>query len=103
MTQEQRARLRQAQREDDIRHVLSTPHGRRFYWRVISELGDIHGLALDADPRTAAVVEGRRAVGVSLYQEAQRIDADLHLAMVTEALEQQREDAILARKDEAEE
>lgn len=90
----QRQELDQLQRDEDLRAVLSTEAGRRWLWRLLEEecllLQDIY----DVEPRAEARMLGRRALGIHLLAEAQRVSAGAYQAMVLEEAKAAREKAI---------
>lgn len=87
---------RDAERDRDLQSVLALPEGRRLLWRIISELGCLHELSFARDDRNTCVLEGRRSVGLALYQECQRVAPGHHVHMVTDSLSRQQQDRLLA-------
>lgn len=53
---------------DDLVTVLSTPPGRRFVWRLLSECGVFHGSFNESSNRMA-FQEGRRDIGLMILNE----------------------------------
>lgn len=93
-------------KDDDLRDALSTPNGRRFVWRLIEGAGAVKA-SFAGDGTTTAYNEGRRAVGLALMLEAQRVDADAFVRMFSEqvaaassATARRRQAEEAARKDE---
>jgi hypothetical protein len=80
----------------DLRDVLSTPGGRRVMWRIIHRYGGLQELSFDRDDRNTNLHEGRRALAISLNQECQRVAPVHHVQMVTEALQRQQQERLLA-------
>ena len=72
---------------DDLRAVLSTPKGRRFFYRLIF---DIAGVQSPSWSPSAEIhyKEGRRSVGIDLMLEAQNEFPLLYLNMIAERTEQ---------------
>lgn len=97
------AETRRAQQDKDMEAVLETPQGRRVLWRILHDWGRFMRVAGDEpDARIAALLEGRRIVGASLWTEAQRVSPELHALMVREALAEEqakRELALAEAKD----
>lgn len=88
MTQPSRRQLEKdaaRQRDDDARAVLSTVQGRRFLWRLVMGTANVMGQSFSGDAANTAFAEGRRAVGIDVVAELQRVDPRAYLAMVTEA------------------
>ena len=73
------------QREEDVKAMLSTPAGRRWLWHVLDGVAGLFGGSFSGEGAlTSAYNEGRRAVGVALMTEAQRIAPARYVEMVTE-------------------
>jgi hypothetical protein len=94
-TPEEREAARQAlekeQREADWKWVMSSETGRRFVWRIIDEIsGATNGSFSAGAPDLTAFNEGRRAVGLQLISESQRITEKEYVHMVCEQLASQR-------------
>lgn len=81
--QQQRAAFNAAEARLDLRHVLSTPRGRRFVWRVLA-MARIYEQSFTGDALTTAFNEGRRAVGNQLLAELNDTDPDAFVAMLRE-------------------
>lgn len=81
----------------DLHEVMSTVRGRRFLWRMIAAAGTF-GKSFDLDASLTAFNEGRRATGIALMQEAQRVSPALYLEMVHERITEENE---TARKEQA--
>jgi hypothetical protein len=82
------AELSQHQREEDMKAVLSTPEGRRFFWHLLDDVTRLHAASFTGDALTTAYAEGRRSVGIELMTEAQRVALPGYRAMVAEALQE---------------
>ncbi len=67
-----------------VREQLSTPRGREFVWMELDRCG-INDL-IDGDASSIYQFLGKRAVGIELYVEVQKMP-DLFLLMQKEALE----------------
>lgn len=74
MNEEQQEIERQRNEElGDIRHVMATPQGRRFVWRLISAAQIFH----EPGPAGADFLNhanGRRGLGLMLYNEVREAD-----------------------------
>lgn len=94
---DERERLaEQQQRDIDLRSVLSTPAGRRFYWRLTDGQCEVmSGSFRGEDTHETAYYEGRRSVGRELIADAQRVASGGYLLMLQEAMSARR------RTDEA--
>ncbi len=82
--------LAKSQREADLRAVLQTPAGRRLYWRLVNEVSCAFGPSFAGDAHATAYNEGRRAVGLAMVLEAQTLQPDEYVAMLAEAVQDQR-------------
>ena len=83
---------RSKQNDDDMRALLSTPAGRRFFWRVLTQSG-LYSSSYAESPTATAYNEGRRSVGLALMQEAQRVDAQRYAVALREQLDAAEVDA----------
>lgn len=75
----------QAQR--DLLAVLSTETGRRVYWRIITLCG-----VTDPIPTVNGVQqwhEGRRSIGIDLWNDAQAVNPNLIPQMMQERINEQ--------------
>lgn len=68
---------------DDLVSILSTKHGRRFYWRMLTECKTYHSIW---EPSAKIHYNaGRQDVGHFLMAEAIAASPDLYLKMVNES------------------
>lgn len=77
------------QLEKDIREVMAAPAGRRFVWMLINNMAGVFGGTFTGEALGGAFGEGRRAVGIALMQEVQRVSPASYVEMVREQLEAQ--------------
>lgn len=77
-------------RVDDLRTVLSSRPGRRFFWRMLLDAG-VFDSTFTGDALTGAFREGRRAQGLDLMKEAQRVAPMKYLLMMEETSADARE------------
>lgn len=84
--------LAKVQRKADVREVMSTPTGRRFVWGELQRAG----LFLSSFTGNAGTFfnEGARSQGLKLMGEVQEVCPDLYVAMVTEAMADQKAAAL---------
>lgn len=94
MTPRERTKLR----DDDLRAVLSTPPGRRFLWRLLTQSG-LLGASYSESPTATAYAEGRRSVAIGLMREAQRVAPELYAVALKEHLEHEMREALEAKAD----
>lgn len=90
----------------DLETILGLREGRRFYYRLVFELGNLEGSSwfpAVKDGMSAALYsaqhEGVRWVGRTLAEEAQRHFPDLWRLLLNERLA--REEADVARREQA--
>lgn len=69
--------------------MLSTPAGRRFYWRLLDQVAGVFSGTFTGSSQTF-YAEGRRSVGIDLMREGQRVAPELYVRTLTEQLEAQR-------------
>ena len=81
-------------RTEDLRVVLSSRPGRRFFWRVLVDSG-VFASTFTGDALSGAFKEGRRAQGLDLMLEAQKVAPMKYLLTVEEAASDAREAAQL--------
>lgn len=91
---------RRNQAEADLRSVMSTASGRRFVWRVLENGSGFLDGTFTSDALALAFNAGKRAVGVALFQELQRIAPGEHRQMLDEHLRGAQE-AAMVREAEA--
>ena len=91
------------QRDDDLRAWLTTPQGRRSFWRVLDRECGLFALSYRGNADTY-FREGQRSIGLTLMSEAQRVCPDLYVLALNEQLEEQRLDDLhrSAARDAAE-
>lgn len=70
-------------RRNDLKEVLKTPQGRRFFWSVLSECGVFHMAPLDE--RAILFFEGKRAIGLTLIERLNQIDPELFYTIAKES------------------
>ena len=87
--------LARRQRALDMRSVMETPHGRRFVWRYLNEMGVFGAAYAPGDALATAYNEGRRGAGLSLQAELKRLCASHFVRMHAEANAQVELDALL--------
>jgi hypothetical protein len=79
------------QAEEDLVAVMRLPAGRRWVWRLLEQRTGIHNgsyvYAEGGNGRHDAHLEGRRAVGLELLLELQRVCRVEYLLMVDEGLD----------------
>lgn len=93
---------RQKQNDDDMRVLLSSPAGRRLFWRVLTQSG-LYSSSYAESPTATAYNEGRRSLGLALMQEAQRVDPARYAMALREQLDAAELDDADARKTPTEE
>lgn len=71
-----------AQELEDIKFVLSSPQGRRFYWRYLSKCG-MFTTSFTGNSGTY-FKEGERNVGLRLYADMMAASPDSYLLMIKE-------------------
>lgn len=81
-----RENLRRQQHEEDVRAVMGSPAGRRFLWYLLDEVAGVFSPSFAGDALVTAHNEGRRAVGISIMVEAQRLAKDSYAQLLAEQL-----------------
>lgn len=68
---------------DDIRQVLSTPSGRRFYWGLLGFCG-VFESSFTGNSQTF-FLEGKRQVGLKMLADLNEAQPDAYVTMMNEA------------------
>lgn len=70
---------------NDLRVVLSTLEGRRFYWRLMSQCG-LQTLSYlpGAKPEETAFREGMRNIGLNLFRDLADVNPEIYVTMAKE-------------------
>lgn len=97
---QERDELERRNYERDMRVVMSKPEGRRFVWRILSGYCCTFEKSFNGNADTTIYREGRRAVGVELMQEVQRLEPHAYIEMVQERLRAATDDK--THQDDAE-
>lgn len=69
-------------RKNDLKKVLQTPEGRRFFWSVLCECK-----VYELPPMNTEAVffyEGKRSIGVSLIARLNQVDPELYFEIAKE-------------------
>jgi len=87
-----REKFRARQECDDLRAVLATPFGRRLVWKYLEACGVFSQSHVTGEaPLATAFNEGRRSIGLRLFDEVTRHDPGAYAVMVKEARNPQEE------------
>jgi hypothetical protein len=73
---------------DDVRHVLSTPNGRRYMWRYLAECG-VFQTSFDGSSRTY-FREGERNIGLKILADINEAQPEAYVTMLKEAQEMEK-------------
>lgn len=71
---------------EDLRTVLSTRQGRRFFWNLIGFCGLLRS-SMHHNGSQTYFNEGMRSVGLHLWREMESANADAYLVMLKESKE----------------
>lgn len=98
----ERIRLAQEQRQADLKWLLATPYGQRYFGAFLDETCGLLGGTYNAqasDPAINTVFEeGRRSVGIDLTLEMQAAAPKEFAAVITARVQLQNEEAARARE-----
>lgn len=72
----------------DLRHVLSSPQGRRFVWRYLGACG-VFTQRNCFEPNQTFYNEGRRSIGLQILSEVTEAEPSAYLTMAQEAKKEQ--------------
>lgn len=67
----------------DVRELLQSHAGRRFFWRYLTIAG-IYETTFRIDPHAMSFYEGQRSVGLRLLADITEADAQSFVTMMTE-------------------
>lgn len=70
---------------EEIRHILSTPYGRRFLWRVLIQCGMNKTLSGQTE-LGMAIMSGKRDMGLWLLGEINEADKNGYIKLIQEDL-----------------
>jgi len=79
-------RSQRQQEKEDLRKVVSTDYGRRFYWRLLEKCNVLGMSYTSGDPYNTAFNEGRRLLGNSLLKEVHDFAPESYVTMWNEFL-----------------
>ena len=81
-------RLQTRQQNEDVAFVLSSPEGRRFYWRLLKRCG-IFKSSYSSEEGRIFFYEGERNIGLMLLKDVNEIAPDAYLLMLKEEKERE--------------
>ena len=91
-TPEERDNRKKERELNDIRVIISTPEGRRFLWKIISEAG-VFRTSFSLDENQMAYQEGRRSIGLNILYDLLDASPSTYMQMQNEyASEMKREE-----------
>ena len=73
--------------------VLETPEGRRVLWRVLESAGIYRSTFAGDDTHRSAMLEGRRSMGLELFDDIMSYVPGQYPVMQRESLSEESEDA----------
>lgn len=68
---------------DDLRDTIREKGGRRYLARLMLESGVLSS-SYDTDPRDSAMLEGKRMMGLKIYNDLKDLDPDIPLNLMKE-------------------
>lgn len=74
------------QRCDDMLMVLSTPQGRRFIWRYLTECG-VFRTSYTGDATNTIYLEGQRNMGLKILSDVNEASPEAYIKMMLESKE----------------
>ena len=84
MTDEERLKRRKELEQDDVKKILGTPEGLRFFWRLL-EIAGIYRTTFTGNSNSF-FNEGRRSVGLEIKADLMDVDPDHEGRMAREFL-----------------
>lgn len=95
---DEQARRRNERMQSDIRHVVKTPEGRRFYWLVLERCLIFHTTFVDGDAHGTSKNEGRRQIGLGLLEDLMQAKPDAFTQMQRESASEKKQEKDRAAK-----
>jgi hypothetical protein len=83
---EKKVRLVRDRELNDIRHILSSPQGRRFLWRYLSACG-VYKISFDHSGSITSFNEGMRNIGLKLLSDVTDASPEAYIEMMKESKE----------------
>jgi len=80
---EDKEELRRLRDEDDMKKLLAEEWGRRLFWRLVGKTGLLR-TSMTGNSQTF-YLEGRRSIGIELWDEMEIVAPESYVLMVTEA------------------
>ena len=75
-------KLKEEQELDDVKFILDSPQGRRFFWRYLSKCG-VFTTSFTGNS-TTYFNEGSRNIGLMLMEDIMNVDPDAYSMMLKE-------------------
>lgn len=88
--QKQGEKHRRVGEVSDLKAILDTPHGRRFFWRILEKAGVLR-TSFDHSGAVTAYNEGRRSLGLWAWAEMEAARPEAYVQMLAESREQDGE------------
>lgn len=89
-----RVKARRQREMNDLRQVLSTPEGRRFLWRLMSECGAFASVVRSGLDSSVFYLSGKQDVGHFIQAEVIEANEGAYLTMQKESWANVRKDAL---------
>ena len=89
---EQKSRLRIKEELADIRALIESPVGRRFFWRYLGICGINQESFVPGAPDSTAFNEGKRNIGNRLLSDIMEAKAEAYIQMMQEAKKKEETD-----------
>lgn len=86
-----RFRLEGEQEREELRTLLSTKIGRKFYWNLLADCGMFTSSFSGEYSHHAAFAEGKRAIGITYWRKLFEVDPKLYALMQDESKTYKRE------------
>lgn len=78
--------------QNDVRWVMSTPQGRRFWWKLLARSGWCRMSFNPGNPHFTDFNEGARNVGQQFFNDVEQACPEQYLVAMKEANEKQKEE-----------
>lgn len=81
--QERKSKDARKQAVEDIRLILSSVNGRRFFWRYLTECG-VFKTSFTGNSENTIFLEGQRNIGLMLMSDLNEADPKAYITMLNE-------------------
>lgn len=102
---EEAAREHLREQEEDVKEIIKTASGRRFFYKYLRRCG-LFESNFDRDSHMTAFYEGERKIGIDLFADMNRADPEAFTKMIREAeydkeIQQEKKEKVNKKGDDS--